>query len=194
MGRRDTKLVKSAGEHYVCAELARRDWAGSLTRDGLARTDILAVHSERRTPIEVQVKAAGVAPSWLVGAKGLLPAISEREWFAMVHLGDPAQKPRCWVLPRDHLAAAAWLTHQAWLYDEKAKPGTRNAPVERARVEPDCFSAYEDRWDLLSLPTPEVPVMLPEWMRGAVAKYGLREGHPWLEELPEWASNCSRNL
>jgi len=188
VARRDTKLVKSAGEHYVCAELARHEWAGSLTRDGLARTDILAVHTETRTMVEVQVKAAGVAASWQVGAHALLPALSDNEWFAMVHLGEPPQKPRCWVLPRDHLAAAAWLTHQAWLYDEKAKPGTRNTPVERARVGPEAFSAYEDGWELLNLPVPEVPVMLPEWMRGAVAKYGLREGHRWLEALPEWST------
>ena len=47
----DTKQVKTVGEHHVAAELARRGWAPALTRDGLERTDILAVHpgsGERR--------------------------------------------------------------------------------------------------------------------------------------------------
>ena len=171
----------------MCAELARRGWAGALTRDGLARTDVLAVDTETRTTVELQVKAVGAAPSWQVGAQALLPAESEREWFVMVHLGEPPAAPRSWVLPRNHLAAAAWLTHQAWLHDEAAKPGTRNTPVERARVDPDVIGGYEDRWDLLGRPAPEVPVMLPGWMRGAVARYGLREGHPWLEALPGWS-------
>jgi hypothetical protein len=50
----DTKLTGSAGEHYVCSMLARYGWAPSLTRDGLERTDILAVHSVERWLIEVK--------------------------------------------------------------------------------------------------------------------------------------------
>jgi hypothetical protein len=37
----DSKLTKTVGEHWVCATLARHDWAPALTRDGLERTDIL---------------------------------------------------------------------------------------------------------------------------------------------------------
>jgi hypothetical protein len=39
----DTKMIKTVGEHWVCATLARYGWAPALTRDGLERTDILAV-------------------------------------------------------------------------------------------------------------------------------------------------------
>jgi hypothetical protein len=60
----DTKLVKSAGEHWVCAALAHAGWAAALTRDGLARTDILAVHTGTGQLIEVQVKAASYARSY----------------------------------------------------------------------------------------------------------------------------------
>lgn len=51
----DTQMTKSVGEHWVCAELARRGWAPALTRDGLERTDILAVgtHLPDRPTIEV---------------------------------------------------------------------------------------------------------------------------------------------
>lgn len=48
----DTKLSASAGEHYVCSMLARAGWAASLTRDGPARTDILAVQSSAERHIE----------------------------------------------------------------------------------------------------------------------------------------------
>jgi hypothetical protein len=34
----DTKMTKSAGEHWVCSVLARHGWAAALTRDGLERT------------------------------------------------------------------------------------------------------------------------------------------------------------
>lgn len=56
----DTKQTKTIGEHYVAAELARRGWAPAFTRDGLERTDILAVKVDGapRRMIEIQVKAA----------------------------------------------------------------------------------------------------------------------------------------
>jgi hypothetical protein len=44
--RTDTKQTKTIGEHHVASELARRGWAPALTRDGLERTDILAVLTE----------------------------------------------------------------------------------------------------------------------------------------------------
>jgi hypothetical protein len=55
----DTKMTKSAGEHWVCSVLSRYGWAAALTRDGLERTDILAVQTEGsgRQAIEVQVKS-----------------------------------------------------------------------------------------------------------------------------------------
>jgi len=53
----DTKQTKTIGEHHVASELARRGWAPALTRDGLERTDILAVHTKpaSRRMVEVQV-------------------------------------------------------------------------------------------------------------------------------------------
>lgn len=56
----DTKLTKSVGEHWACSELARWGWAAALTRDGLERTDLLAVgtHLPDRPTIEIQVKTA----------------------------------------------------------------------------------------------------------------------------------------
>ena len=52
----DTKMVKTVGEHWVCATLARHGWAPALTRDGLERTDILAVgtHLPERPTVEIQ--------------------------------------------------------------------------------------------------------------------------------------------
>jgi hypothetical protein len=48
----DRKLTGSSGEHYVCYALARQGWIASLTRDGLERSDILAVNAETRRMID----------------------------------------------------------------------------------------------------------------------------------------------
>jgi hypothetical protein len=150
----DTKMTKSVGEHWVCAELSRRGWASALTRDGLERTDILAVgtHLAGRPTIEVQVKTAtGIkdTTSWPLGTKAQHAAVSEREWFVLVLLPPVPTPLRSFVVPRDHVAAAAWIEHMAWLTDPMVAPGARNAPVDRARVKASTFARYEGRWDLL---------------------------------------------
>lgn len=191
----DTKMTKSAGEHWVCSVLSRYGWASALTRDGLERTDILAVHTggPGRQTIEVQVKSIRWMDDrgrWQLGVKSQQPALSQHEWFALVmlHPDRPTEAPRTFIVPRDHVAAAAWIGHKNWLTDPSAAPGKRNAGMDQARVAVDTFLAYEDRWDLLGTPTDEVPVMLPKHYRALATdpRVGLPEGHPWKQKLPEW--------
>lgn len=189
----DTKQTKSIGEHWVASELARRDWAPALTRDGLERTDILAVRTVgERVQIEVQVKsarAAGKRISWPLGLKSQQPPLHAYEWFVMVAADPDVSQPlRGFVIPRAHVAAAAWIAHMEWLTDPDAEPGKRNAGVDRSRVWIPDFEAYEGRWDLLGYPTTEVPVLLPSRFHdlALLERVGLPPEHPWHENLPEW--------
>ena len=116
-------MTKTVGEHWVCATLARHDWAPALTRDGIARTDILAV--------------------------GTLLPNRPTEWLILVLLPGLPSPPRAFVVPRDHVCAATWIAHQAWLTDPSAPEGKRNADLSRARVSLDVWHGYEDCWDLL---------------------------------------------
>ncbi len=189
--RVDPKLVTAAGEHFVCAALAQLEWAPSLTREGLTRTDILAVHTRSREMIEVQVKAMREVrrPAWPLGRKGLVGDESGREWYVFVLLpADVTRRPRCWVLPRDHVSAATWIAHESWRTSPGVPPGKRNAGVESARVAQDNLVRYEERWDLLGQPTCDVPVLLPEWMRAQISNVdvGLPDGHRWHLGIPSW--------
>lgn len=187
----DTKLVKARGEHWVCSVLAGLGWSVALTRDGLERTDVLACHTQSGTLIEVQVKAASYMPkpNWRINAKAQQPSRSAHEWFVFVALGaQPWDPNRGFVVPRDHAAVAAWIRHQDWLTEPGVKPGTRNTPVEQARVEAEKFADYENRWDLLEMPTPEVPVLLPAAFRNLARsrRVGLPPGTRWKERLRAW--------
>ena len=189
----DTKMTKSAGEHWVCSVLSRLNWGAALTRDGLERTDILAVSADdSRQMIEVQVKTATGATdktSWPLGSKSQLASRTDREWFVLVALpADVKQAPRSFVVPRDVVAAAAWISHQDWLTSPDAEPGKRNAAVDRARVLLPIWASYEDRWDLINRPTTDAAVLLPPRYRELAldSRVGLPAGHPWLEELPVW--------
>ena len=191
----ETKQTKTIGEHHVAAELARRGWAPALTRDGLERTDILAVLTEpgNRRLVEIQVKAARggrwESISWPLGPKSQSPSQHQREYFVMVAVPhDLTLAPRNFVVPRSHVAAAAWIEHMNWLTEPGIQPGKRNAPVERSRVSLLTFVRYEDRWDLLLVDEAQAPVLLPERYRDFAqeARVGLPEGHAWRMALPEW--------
>jgi hypothetical protein len=174
----DNKLTKSAGEHFVCFQLARQGWAASLTRDGLARTDILAAQPESGEMVAIQVKAASPNPSWPVGKKGTQPSVNKHEWYAFVQLAADGG-PKTWLVPRDHVAAVTWVGWHAWRYDPAHK-GRRNTGLEGARLAPSDFAEYAERWDLLGNPTNRVPVLLPRWVADGVNDWALPEGHPGL--------------
>jgi hypothetical protein len=94
--------------------LARHDWAAALTRDGLERTDILAVGTtlEGRPLVEIQVKTATGASektSWALNRQAQQLARSPREWFVFVAVPALPGGPLGFVVPRDHVAAATWL-------------------------------------------------------------------------------------
>ncbi|MCQ9163930.1 hypothetical protein [Arthrobacter sp. STN4] len=189
----DTKMTKSSGEHWVCTMLSRLNWGVALTRDGLERTDILAVKADDSSRmIAVQVKAASGATrrtSWPVGTKAQSPALNDREWFVFVALPEETSAiPRSFVVPRNHVSAAAWIAHMAWLTDPSAETGKRNAPIDRARVPIDVWERYENRWDLLERSAYETDVLLPPHFHALAQldRVGLPPGHPWATTLPSW--------
>lgn len=172
--------------------LAQHGWGAALTRDGLERTDLLAVHTTEpgRPMIEVQVKSlnyTGPKSSWPLGTKAQMPAQSDREWFVLVLLGKtPADKPRSFVVPRDHVAAAAWIRHMEWLTEPGVPHGQRNVGPDRSRVEVQVFERYEDRWDLLCASAHEAAVLLLPgfWSLAQDRSVGLPADHPWRTRLP----------
>jgi hypothetical protein len=188
----DKKLVKSVGEHWVCSVMAALGWAVALTRDGLARTDLLGLHTESGIRVEVQVKSAsfGQHPGWMMGKTGLLPSRSPHEWYVFVALPQcPWEAPRGFVVPRDHAVAGFWIAHQDWLANPMVVPGKRNASILAGRVHEPTFKRYENKWELLSAPTTDVPVLLPPSYRDLALsdRVGLPPNHPWLGTMPEWS-------
>lgn len=189
----DTKQTKTIGEHHVCAMLARYGWAPALTRDGISRTDILAVHDSGSQPmVAVQVKAmraAGIKGTWVLGTNVQTLALSDREWVVLVAIdSDPTGPIRSFVVPRNHLAAAIHITHVHWATDPSVPPGKRNTPISQARFGPEAVGGYEERWDLLLDSAHKAPVLLPPEHRSLAleGRVGLPSGHPWNNDLPVW--------
>lgn len=165
----DTKQVKSAGEHWACSELARRGWAPALTRDDMARADILAmsIRLPGRPTIQVQVKSATKSAtrnrvSWHLGKTTSGLDESDRAWFMLVVVPEIPEPLYAYVIPRDHVAAAIYLSQQRLLSESGNPPDSRDGVLDRMRTSETVFEAYRDRWDLLDTSTVEVPIMLPK--------------------------------
>ncbi len=92
------------------------------------------------------------------------------------------------MVPRDHVAAAAWISHQNWRTEPGIAPGRRNAGVDKARVDAAVFAQYLDRWDLLLQPSIDAPLLLPPRYRELALseRVGLPPGHPCVTALPDW--------
>jgi hypothetical protein len=123
--------------------------------------------------MEVQVKAASYMPkpNWRVSRNAQALARSDREWFVFVALSEePWRQPRGFPVPRDHVAAAAWIRHMDWLTDPDASPGRRTAGIDQARVQDWVLVGYENRWDLLEEPTTAAPVLLPRRLPQACSR------------------------
>lgn len=189
----DRKQTKTIGEYWVAAELARREWAPALTRDGLERTDILAAGTNTGATIQVQVKTAmlaGPKPAvrWILGAKAQQPSMAPNEWFVLVAVpAQVDQTPRPFIVPRDHIAAAAWISHMEWLTDPSVPPGRRNGRVEHSRVGMEVFARYENQWDQLKNETSQAPILLPTHYHdlAQTQRVGLPPDHPWHDSMPD---------
>jgi hypothetical protein len=173
--------------------LARFGWAVALTRDGLERTDILAVDTtaKDRHMVEFQVITASPGTErFFIGAKSYpVDEPSDNEWWVLVGLNDPPHiGPLSYILPRDHLGAGNWIQHHRWLNDPAVAPGRRNAPLKDSRMAFEVVLGYEDRWDLMKHPASEAPVLLPPDFRGFAQdeSIDLPPQHPWLDALPDW--------
>jgi hypothetical protein len=189
----EKKLVKSAGEHWVCGVLSQMGWAAALTRDGLERTDILAVNKAgHHLSIQVKTTTTAVKPKFMFGSKVIEPSVSLNEWYVLVALPVDVLSPtRAFVIPRDHASVGVWTRHMEWLTNENVKPGSRNSGINLNRIDHWLFERYEQRWDLLDEPTNKTPVMLPPRCRTLCTnpRVGLPEQHPWRDGLPEWDVN-----
>lgn len=164
-----TAITGAAGAYSVTAELSQRGWIASPTWGNAPRTDVLAQRADGSRMAAIQVKTRRTG-TFAVGNPAPSPE-QANEWFVMVSLNGPGQRPDFYVIPRDHLVALAYVG------DEEYKKRRGRTKSVRTAVNPIDLEAYSERWDLLEDDADAPPWMIPVWV------WELAEDFPPLVDL-----------
>jgi hypothetical protein len=172
-----TAVTGAAGAYYVAAELSVRGWIASLTWGGAPRTDVLAQRVEPPLTATIQVKTR-LRGDFQVGVAGEHPApTGSNEWYVLVSLGSPGERPDFYVVPRNHMSAFIYVGFRAWVAEA---PSRRNAKGTARTFGRDAFAEYAESWELLDRAASKAPWRLPEWVWDSAGDVGLPPGHPGL--------------
>jgi hypothetical protein len=178
----DRSRVGAAGAFHTAAQLAQRGWDAALTYGNTPRTDIVAQHGESKRTVAVQCKTSTGKEDFMLNKGCESPSPPGRdEWFVLLNLYDPTDRPDFYVIPRNVASAYVYLDHRVWLRGEK-KDGTRRMDNSMRKVELEIAAPYRERWDLLECSAETAPCWLPDPVSQWMSQVGLPEGHPGIVE------------
>jgi hypothetical protein len=182
--RRPTGLTGAAGEYYVAAELSLRGRLATVTIKNAPGTDVLARHLVSGRVLSIQTKTASVGNKFTLGEKEERPAQGNNEWYILVALAALGLRPSFYLVPRNVVAAFLYADHRTWLA-KKSPSGAAHKDTPRRAISRPTVDAYRERWDLLDLPTNEVPLLLDDAARRLVDEVGFAADHPgWPRPRP----------
>ncbi len=175
--KRGTGLTGAAGEYYVAAELSLRGWLATPTIKNAPGTDVLAQYREAGILVAIQTKTASFGNQFMMNAGIERPSMADNEWVVLVKLHEIKSRPSFFVVPLNHVAAAAYAQHRRWL-GTPGQGGQEHRDNPRRTLIAKRFLDYEDRWDLLLQPTSAVPNLLGADYAECIAAWGVPPGHP----------------
>jgi hypothetical protein len=172
-------MTGAAGEYHVAAELSRREWLATVTIKNSPDTDVLAQRPETERLVAIQTKTASPGNHFRLKDKNEAPAKREGQWFVLVALQGAEERPRFYVIPRDHVAAMVFAEHADWLATP-GRGGKAHNPNEQRNLTEADIAGYLDRWDLLDQNTGSVLFLGDPRFLALCEKHGLPGGHPGL--------------
>jgi hypothetical protein len=149
-------LLGNAGEHFVCAELLRRDVIAAPAPRNAPGIDVLATNGPRSVNVRVKTMS-DEADSWVWMARksdgGIFRNLQDKlDFVVLVHIkGEGA--PDYWVVPTAKLEEELNRHHNEWF----AKPGrggrahneTRMRRYGQEPLHQEWLATYKDNWDLV---------------------------------------------
>jgi hypothetical protein len=176
---RARNITGAAGEYHVAAELSRRGWLATVTIKNSPDTDVLAQKPESERLVAIQTKTSG-GKRFMLTAKHEAPSKRDGQWFVLVALAGELERPRFYVVPRDHIAAMVYLEHRDWLVTPGAQGQPHNENEQRSLKETE-LAGYLEGWHLLEQATEAVPFLGDSRFPPLVRTHGLPPGHSGIE-------------
>lgn len=179
MGVGARNITGAAGEYHVAAELSRREWLATVTIKNSPDTDLLAQRPSSERLIAIQTKTASPGSWFRLKEKNESASRRDGQWFVLVALQAATERPRFYVVPRDHVAAMIFADHREWL----TTPGKGGQPYkdnEQRNLSETDVAGYLERWDLLDQDTTSVPFLGDPRFVSLIEKHGLPTDHPGL--------------
>ncbi len=172
-----TSIIGAAGAYFAAGELSAMDWAAALTVGNSPRADLVAKRPQPREAVAIQVKTSRAGDFQIGTLAEREPSPSTaREWFVLVALQGPGNRPVFYVAPWNHVGAMTHLAYQAWL-NNPGRGGRKRKPHGRRALAQGEFTKYREAWDLLDDNPHEVDEgRLPDWVLGWYDELGLPDG------------------
>jgi len=146
-------LVGNAGEHFVMAELLRRECVAALAPRNAPAFDILATRGGRTVRIRVKTRSAAKADKWQWTAKAdwtIFPELGDADddFTVLVTLPeDPRERPAYHIVP-----TASVDDRLRWRQEEFEKRGGSAENRHRCLIikeDADWLAECENAWDRL---------------------------------------------
>jgi hypothetical protein len=177
-------LTGVAGEYFVVAEMSLRGWLATVTIKNSPGIDVLGRHPETGSLVSIQTKTASAGFVFRLKEQDERRADSANDWYALVGLTAPDSKlrPTIYVVPRDVVSKQVAITHAIWMC-QPGKAGQPHKDSQMRTIRSAHVERFKDAWELLHLPSSDVPFELTEPVVEAA-----RRGCPDDEWLAQYAT------
>ena len=118
-------LLGDAAEHFVLAELLRREIVAALAPRNMPSYDILAINGTNSAKVRVKSKTAADTFVWNAKKDGtIFTDVTPNDFSVLVDMGASTDAHVYYVVPTSDLESRLDLSYQEWL----KTPGKRGQP------------------------------------------------------------------
>jgi hypothetical protein len=139
-----------AGEHFVAAELSKRNAIATITLKNVPNIDILASSIDGKRAANIQVKTGRHTTGGFIVGRSPMKALDGNFFYVFVLLKE-VDKPEYWIIPQSVVARTAESDYQKWIKGKSAKSKKAPRTFKWSHLESEVFQKYHNNWESLRL-------------------------------------------
>lgn len=132
----------NVGEHYVAAELERRNFTTSVVGNNCKDYDIIAINNKTHEDVLVQVKASSNSNRWRVNANS---CNEDKLFYVLVSLKD--DEPKYYILKSKEAVKLKEKHHKEFC--EKHGYNEEDKTMREIILDDNLKKKYENNWQII---------------------------------------------